>query len=88
MASANKSTLRQRFLKAVRSGQLGTRGGRGIVVTLKEFKIFFPDITSDYISSFLPAATLEVGRLQMTHTKYVIRKALGVYLVHSDVFKS
>jgi len=36
---------------------------------------------------FLSAATLEKGRLQMTHTQYRMRLRKGVYRVHPDVFK-
>ncbi|HED32702.1 MAG TPA: hypothetical protein ENJ08_00600 [Gammaproteobacteria bacterium] len=59
-----------------------------MVVTLKEFRAFFPDINDNYVTSFLPDATLEEGRSQMSYTRYVIRTAPGVYLVHPDVFES
>ncbi len=87
--SGNKNagpTLKIRFLEAVREGKLGSVDERGVVVTLKEFRDFFSDISSDYVNSFLPAATLEPGRLQVTRTKFVFRLHLGVYLVHADVF--
>ncbi len=57
-----------------------------MVVRLEEFKVFFSDITSDYVSSFLPAAALEPGWSQMMYTKFVVRLRPGVYLVHPDVF--
>ncbi len=81
-----KPTLKTRFLAAVRMGELGTVCKHGVVVTLKEFRAFFSDITSDYVNSFLPAATIEPGRMQMTSTKYVFRARAGVYVVHSGVF--
>ena len=80
-------TLRQRFLEAVRMGQLGTPSARGVVVTFKEFKVFFSDVNYNYVRSFLAAAALEEGRSQMTHTKYLIRLGRGFYLVRSDVFE-
>ncbi len=83
--SSDKPTLKIRFLEAVRKGKLGRPSELGVVVSLKEFRVFFSDITSDYVNSFLPAATLELGRSQVTHTKFVFRLRLGVYLVHSDV---
>ncbi len=86
MSCATKLTLKVRFLAAVRGGELGSVNERGVMVTLEEFRDFFSDITSDYVSSFLPAATLEPGRLQMTRTKFVFRSQAGVYLVHDDVF--
>jgi len=82
-----KLTLKVRFLEAVRLGKLGTAGEYGVVVTLKDFKVFFSDITSDYVNSFLPAATLEPGRTQMTPAKFVFRSRAGVYRVHPDVFE-
>ncbi len=63
------------------SGALVTK----IRVTLKEFKFYFSDITSQYRDSFLPAATLEAGQSTMTHTKFVFRLSKGVYLLHSDL---
>ncbi len=88
MSCATKLTLKVRFLAAVREGELGSVNERGVVVTLKEFRDFFSDITSNYVNSFLPAATLEPGRLQMTRTKFVFRLRPGGYLVHSDVLDS
>jgi len=84
----DKPALKIRFLEAVRKGKLGRPNELGVVVTRKEFRAFFSDITSDYVNSFLPAATLEPGRSQMTGTKFVFRLQLGVYLVHPDVLKS
>jgi hypothetical protein len=76
--------LKQRFMEAIISGDLGTRDGRGVVFTLREFKDYFSDIETDYINSFLPAATLEPGRVTMTHTKFLFRLRKGVYMVHPD----
>ncbi len=84
--TGNEPTLRQRFLDAVCTGQLGTRCDLGVVVTLEEFKAFFSNINRNYVGYFLPAATLEKGRSQMSHTKFVIRLRKGVYLVHPDAF--
>jgi len=83
----DESTFRDRFLTAVRSGELGTRTGPGVMVTLEEFKVFFRDVNRNYMSSFLPMAAIEPGCLQMSHTKYVFRLHRGVYLVHPDVLK-
>ena len=64
----NKTTqqnrlLKDRFLEAVASGELGCVESSGTVVTLKAFKAYFSDIKTDYINSFLPAATLQPGQL-------------------------
>lgn len=80
-------TLKQRFLAAVFRGDLGCLEPRGHVVTLKEFQVYFSDITSQYRSSFLPAATLKGWQTTMTHTKFLYRLELGVYLLHSDALK-
>jgi len=84
--TGDQRTLRQRFLAAVRLGALGIQEERGVVVTLKEFRAFFPDINYNYAGSFLSASALEDGRSQMTHTQFVMRLRKGVYLVHPDVF--
>jgi len=86
--TGEQHTLRQRFLTAVRTGELGTQGEHGVELTTKEFKAFFPDINRNYAGSFLSAAALEEGRTQMTHTQYIIRLRKGMYRVHPDVFKS
>lgn len=77
-------TLKQRFLEAVVKGELGSVDDRGVVVTLKEFKAYFTDIKTDYIHSFLPASTIEVGQLSATHNRFLFRLRKGVYLVHGD----
>jgi len=76
--------LKDRFLEAVARGELGTLENSGTVVTLKEFKAYFSDITTQYISSFLPAATFEPGQSSVSHTKYLFRVRKGAYLVHPD----
>ncbi len=81
-----QATLKIRFLTAVCKGELGSVTDEGVVITLDEFRDFFPDITSGYVESFLPAATLEPGRTQMTPSKFIFRSQRGVYRVHPDVF--
>ena len=86
----NKNTpqnrlLKDRFLEAVARGELGCVENRGTVVTLKAFKAHFSDIKTDYINSFLPAATLQPGQLTASHTRYLFRVRKGAYLVHPGV---
>ena len=76
-----------RFIAAVINGELGSVEDQGIVFTLKEFKSVFHDIKTDYINSFLPAATIEPGRETLTRTKYLFRISKGVYRVHPDLFE-
>ena len=76
--------LKDRFLEAVIKGELGSVENSGRVVTLKAFKAYFSDIKTDYINSFLPAATLEPGQTSASHTRYLFRVRKGVYLVHPD----
>lgn len=83
----NEQKLKDRFIEAIKSGQLGTREESGTIVTLKQFKQHFSEIKTQYVSSFLPAATLEPGQTTMTHTKFVIRLAKGVYRVHQDLIR-
>ena len=77
--------LKYRFLEAVVKGELGSIEISGAVVTLKEFKAYFSDITTQYVSSFMPAATFEPGRFRPEHTKFLFRVRKGAYLIHSDV---
>lgn len=84
----NKGLLKDRFIEAIVSGELGSIEDRGIVFTLKEFKSVFVDIKTDYINSFLPAATIEPGRKTMTRTKFLFRVRKGVYLVHPDLLST
>lgn len=83
----DQATLRQRFLAAVRAGQLGTQSHLGVVVTVKAFKAFFSDIDRNYASSFLASAAIETGRSQMTDTKYVMRLRKGLYRVHPEFIR-
>jgi len=83
--SQDNRLLKDRFLEAIIKGELGSIENSGIVVTLKEFKAYFCDIKTDYINSFLPAATLEPGQSSVSHTRYLFRVRKGAYLVHPDV---
>jgi len=80
-------TLKDRFLKAVVSGELGKVDDFGVVVSLKDFKLCFCDVKSDYINSFLPAAVIETGQYSATHTRYLFRIRKGLYRVHPDVIE-
>jgi len=80
-------TLKNRFLEAVSSGELGEVDDFGVVVSLKEFKSYFKDVKTDYINSFLPAAVIETGQHSTTHTKYLFRVRKGVYRVHPDALE-
>lgn len=74
-------------MEAVSSGELGEVDDFGVVVSLKQFKIYFKDVKSDYINSFLPAAVIETGQYSATHTKYLFRVRKGVYRVHPDAIE-
>ncbi len=84
----NKLLLKDRFIEAIIRGELGEIDDQGIVFTLKEFKALFSDIKTDYINSFLPAATLEPGRETISRTKFLFRVRKGVYRVHPDVLSA
>ncbi len=77
-------TLKNRFMEAISSGELGEVDDFGVIVSLKEFKSYFKDVKSDYINSFLPAAVIETGQYTPTHTKYLFRIRKGTYRVHPD----
>lgn len=77
-------TLKEKFLNAIISGELGTQTEHGAIVTLKDFKRYFSDIETDYVGSFLPVAVIEAGRTKATATKFVFRVKRGVYRVHPE----
>ena len=79
--------LKQRFLKAVSSGELGMETDLGTIITVSEFKAYFKDVNACYIKSFLPAAAIEEGQHSVSHTHYVFRIRKGVYLVHPDALR-
>jgi len=81
----NDNSLRSRFINAIASGELGRVDEQGIIFTLKEFKLYFAEIKTDYINSFLPASIIEAGRMEMSHTKFLFRIRKGVYRVHPDL---
>ena len=78
-------TLKQRFLQAVISGQLGQCNGQGgAIVSLREFRRYFHDVDYNYAGSFLPGAVIETGQYSATQTRFVFRIGRGIYLVHPD----
>jgi len=81
----NDNSLRSRFISAIASGALGRVDESGTIFTLKEFKLYFAEIKTDYINSFLPASTIEMGRVDISHTKFLFRIRKGVYRVHPDL---
>jgi len=76
--------LKDRFIEALKNGELGTTDDQGTMITLQEFREYFSDIKTQYSLSFLPAATIEPGQRTMSHTKFVFRVRKGVYRVHPD----
>ena len=83
--STIENNLKDRFFRAVVLGDLGSLENEGVVVRLKEFKRYFKDIKTQYVSSFMPAATFEPGMYTPSHTRFLFRVGKGVYLIHSDV---
>lgn len=79
--------LKDRFLEAVLKGKLGRVEQGEIFVTLKEFRDYFSDIKTQYVLSFLPAATFQPGQHSLSHTKFVFRVSKGVYRLHPEVLE-
>jgi len=73
----NNRLLKDQLVEAIVSGVLSAIEEREIVFTLKKFKVVFSDIKTDYINSFLPAATIEPGRETMTRTTFLFRVRKG-----------
>ncbi len=81
-------TLKDRFLEAINSGELGQLTNIGMMISVSEFKAHFNDLNARYSSSYLPSAAIEQGRNQSTHTQFLFRVSPGIYRVHPDVLKS
>lgn len=80
-----KKKLKHRFLDAIISGELGTRTSRGMIVTTKEFVLYFENESKkEYLSSYLPSVTIEASRHEMKHNKYLFRIGLGIFKIHED----
>ena len=77
-------TLKQDFLKAITEGELGTWDDIGVTVSLREFRQYFKDIESGYLTSFLPASVIEEGQCSASHTRFLFRIKKGLYRVHPD----
>ena len=79
--------LKHQFLDAVISGGIGTRTERGLIVTTKEFVLYFENNTKskiDYLRSYLPSVSIEAGRHDMKHNKYLYRIGRGIFKIHED----
>jgi len=81
----NNLCLKQLFLSAIEKGELGGVQVQGVIITTKEFKFYFLDIKTQYVTSFMPAATIEPGRCMMTHIKFLFGTCKGVYRLHPDL---
>lgn len=75
-------TLKERFLTAVRQGDIGESTELGAIVTVGEFKAYFKDINEGYAETFLPSAVIEAGQYSVSQTRFVFRVKNGVYRVH------
>ncbi|MCW9014739.1 MAG: hypothetical protein OQL06_13240 [Gammaproteobacteria bacterium] len=80
-------TLKDSFLEAVAAGKLGVTDDFGTVVTLQEFKRYFKNIETGYITSFMPASVIETGQYSATHTRFLFRIKKGVYRVHPEAIE-
>jgi len=83
----SRMTLKHQFLYAVSTGALGVIDDRGTIVTARQFRLYFNNIQGLYTTSFLPAATIEIGQHSITHTKFVFRLSKGVYRVHDEAIE-
>jgi len=82
-----KKKLKHQFLDAVISGGIGTVTERGMIVTTKEFVRYFEDngrSKIDYLRSYLPSVSIEAGRHDMKHNKYLFKIGRGIFKIHED----
>jgi len=81
-------TIKEFFLNAVICGEIGKRDAYGVIVESNEFKMHFKNvIKSDYINTFLPAATIEKGRCHASQTKFLFRIKKATYRIHPDAIE-
>jgi len=81
-------TIKEIFLNAIICGEIGKKDVYGVFVELSEFQMHFKDvIKSDYINTFLPAATIEKGRCHASQTKFLFRIKKATYRVHPDAIE-
>jgi len=86
-----KRKLKHYLLDAVISGDIGERTDNGLIVTTKEFVQFFEDkhqSKKDYFRSYLPSVSIEAGRRDMRHNKFLFKVGRGIYKVHEDAIHS
>lgn len=80
-------TLKQDFLNAILEGELGQQDDLSATVSLREFREYFKQIESGYLTSFLPASVIEEGQQSASHTRFLFRLKKGVYRVHPDALE-
>jgi len=86
-----KRNLKHYLLDAVISGDIGERTERGMILTTKEFVQFFEDkhqSKNDYFRSYLPSVSIEAGRRDMKHNKFLFKIGRGIYKIHEDAIHS
>ena len=79
--------LKHHFLDAVIAGGIGERTEKGVIVTTKEFVRYFEKrhkSKSDYLRSYLPSVSIEAGRRDMKHNKFLFRIGRGIFKIHED----
>ena len=80
-----KKKLKHQFLDAVISGELGTQTERGMMVTTKEFvQYFIHESKKSYLRCYLPSVSIETGRYEMKHNKYLFKIGRGIFKIHED----
>ena len=85
--AADNRALKDRFLEAILKGELGCVEQGQTIVTLKAFRAYFSDIKTQYVLSFLPAATFQPGQHSLSHTKFVFRVSKGIYRLHPEALE-
>ncbi|VAW60969.1 hypothetical protein MNBD_GAMMA10-487 [hydrothermal vent metagenome] len=82
-----EQTLKERFVKAINTGELGLIDDYGVYVTRESFTEHFSDIKSQYKTSFLTGAVIEHGRTLASHTRFLFKMGRGLYRVHPDLLE-
>ncbi len=79
--------LKHHFLDAVVTGEIGRRTEKGLIITTREFVQYFEnkyESKCDYLRSYLPSVSIEAGRHDMKHNKYLFKIGRGIFKIHDD----
>ena len=82
-----KEKLKHYLLDAVISGEIGEHTEKELIVTTKEFVDYIAGKHqggNDYCRSYLPSVSIEAGRRERKHNKFLFKVGRGIYKIHEN----